>query len=186
MRHREETRAPISAGHGRVCAMSPAEALRWLPGALVLAIRKQQVLGSNPSVGSTTSRVEVPERALDRLRASPSDPYADPYAFPSVAPSTGGARSTTSMRSAATRPSAGMTCVDAAAAVTMLYTADLDMLSICTRSGPWSHLQDGFRQSRGIVAPLTAAFAASSRMFRPPTVRGLPSARTRPRTMRNA
>ena len=51
---------------------------RWVPGASVLAIRKQQVLGSNPSVGSTAHAWNRRNKAPDAMSAGFLTPVLTP------------------------------------------------------------------------------------------------------------
>jgi hypothetical protein len=59
---------------------SPQEALAGRD----LLFRKQQVLGSNPSVGSSVSRVKSSTAVGDSLILGRPDPYADPRGYSSV------------------------------------------------------------------------------------------------------
>ena len=72
-----------------------------------LGFRKQQVLSSNLSVGSTHSRVKSSTAVGDSLILGWPDPYADPRGYSSVGLSADCGPSIASICAAAARPSAG-------------------------------------------------------------------------------
>jgi len=79
------------------------------PGDEPQLFRKQQDLGSNPSVGSSHPRENSSTAVGDSLILGWPDPYADPRGYSSVGLSADCGPSIASICSAAARPSAGIT-----------------------------------------------------------------------------